>query len=248
VEAVVLHRRRRTSACAGAVLLGLFSIFGATAASAIPVVSIEGGMGLAGGTVAAMIALAGEGSANVAAADLTISFDNPPLFAGTTSCQIAARLSASHSLTASIPMVGKLEVGIEPSDQPSPIDEGPMATCEFMIAPGAVAGTAALTLSQVMLFDTDGNPVPAESVNGDIVIGGPTPTPTPTPSATATGTRTGTATTIPTPTETPTATPSPTAFFLVDDFGNCSIVAAPTASAWPLLPIAALYWLRRRRR
>ena len=247
VEAVVSHRRRRTSARAAMVLVGLFSMLGATAARAIPVVSVEGGM-VAGGTVAAMIALAGEGSANVAAADLTINFDNPPLFAGTTSCQIAARLSETHFLTASIPNVGKLMVGIEPSDQLSPIDAGPMATCEFMIAPGAVAGTAALTLSNVMLFDTNGNPVASESVNGDIIIGGPTPTPTGTPSITATGTRTLTSTPIPTPTDTPTATPTPTAFFLVNRFGDCSVVAEPTGSAWPLLPVFALYWLRRRRK
>lgn len=250
IEELVSHTRRRVRALGCVAPLALLLMLLAATAHAVPVVSIEGGTGVPGGTSAALIELAGDEGGVVVSADLTVTFDPLSLFAGTTSCQIADRLSSSHQLAADIPAPGALHVAITPTDGPSPLENGELGTCEFMIASGAPTGTAALTLSGVVLRDASGEPVPAETVNGDIVIesGAPTPTPTvtSTPTITGTPTATHTATLVPTPIESPTPTPTPTAFFLVDRFGGCSVVGAQAGTAWPLLGLLALLWIRRR--
>lgn len=249
VEEFVSHARRRAGVLCTATL-ALFVLMGSSGAHAVPVVSIAGSTGVQGGTTTALIALAGDDAGVVVSADLTVTFDPVALFAGTTSCEIADRLSSSHQLAADIPAPGALHVAITPTDGPDPLENGALATCEFMIAVGAPTGTAALTLSGLVLRDADGDAVPAETVNGDIIIvsGVPTPTPTitSTPTVTSTSTPTRTATLVPTPADTATPTPTPTFFFLVNRFGGCTVVDADAGSAWPLLGLLALIWVRRR--
>jgi MYXO-CTERM domain-containing protein len=246
----VSYTRRRAGTLCCAASLTLLTVLPAAVAQAVPVVSIAGGTGIQGGTTAAVIALAGDEEGLVVSADLTVTFDPLSLFAGTTSCLIADRLSGSHELAADIPAPGALHVAITPMDGPIPLENGELGTCEFMIAAGAPTGTAALTLTGVVLRDAAGGTVPAETVNGDIIIESGVPTPTrtvtSTPTVTSTATPTHTATLVPTPVDTPTPTPTPTFFFLVDRFGGCTVGDAQAGAAWPLLGLLALVWRRRR--
>lgn len=225
-------------------------LVGAAAAHAVPMVSIDGGSGLPGGTVAALASLAGDPERLAVTADLIVRFPDPPLIVDPANCALAARLSGTHELVAQVPSAGELHVTIAPSNGPTPLDDGPLATCDIVIALGAPAGTAALDLS-VELRNAAGEAVPAEAIDGAINIESAEPTATATHSGTPTNTPTVTLTPLPTLTATPTASPTATLFqptVLFDDFGSSCAVASPGAhDAWPLLGLVVLLWRRRRR-
>jgi MYXO-CTERM domain-containing protein len=241
----------RRSGDVSAVLCLLTMLVGASSARAVPMVSIDGGSGLPGGTVAAVTSLADDPERVAVAADLIVRFPDPPLIVDPTSCTLAARLNSTHELTAEVPSAGELHVTIAPSDGPTPLDDGPLATCDIGIALGAPAGTAALDLS-VELRNAAGEAVPSEAIDGAIIIESAEPTPTATHTETPTNTPTVTLTPLPTVTDTPTASPTATLFqptVLFDDFGSSCAVTRPGAhEAWPLLGLLVLVWRRRRAR
>jgi hypothetical protein len=221
-------------------------------ARAVPMVAIEGGTGVAGGTVAAVLSLSGDPDGLAVSADVAVHYPDPPLRTEPSVCALAERLSETHSLTANVPLAGELLLAIAPLQAPLALGEGPLATCDFGIALGAPAGTAALTLADLELRDADGGLIPAEAIDGGIFIepSGPTATATITPTASITPTATNTLppTDTPTPTPTPTATPfRPTV--IANDFGNCAIGGGhpPAQPAGLLLLPALVLWLRRRR-
>lgn len=231
-------------------VLGLLTVLVcATTAHAVPTVSIDGGSGLPGGTVAALAALAGDAERVAVTADLIVRFPDPPLIVDPANCALAARLSGTHALTAQVPSAGELHVTIAPSDGPAALDDGPLATCDIGIALGAAAGTAALDLS-VELRNAAGAAVPAEAIDGAIHIESAEPTATATQTGTPTNTPTVTLTPPPTVTRTPTASPTATLFaptVVFDREGSsCAIVRPASSDAWPLLALLVLLWRRRR--
>jgi MYXO-CTERM domain-containing protein len=219
----------------------------AATARAIPLVAIDGGAGLPGGTAAAVIALSGDEAGLAASADVAVHFADPPLASDPTACGLAARLATTHRLTTSS-LAGELLLAIAPLTEAAALGDGPLASCDFGIALGTPAGTVALTLADVELRDADGQPLAAESADGFVTIlpSGPTPTASATPSLTATATHTA----VPPPSDTPTPTPTPTIFrptVLADTVG-CAVTPPQHAdSAWMVLAALGglLVWRRR---
>ncbi|MDX2166484.1 MAG: DUF1302 family protein [Deltaproteobacteria bacterium] len=235
--------------------LAALLLIGSTAAHAVPLVAIEGGTGVEGGTAAAVLSLADDPDGLAVAADVAVHYPDPPLRTEPGACTLAARLSDTHQLTASVPLTGELLLAIAPLEAPLALGEGALATCDFGIALGTPAGTAALTLADLELRDAEGTRIPAQTLDGAITIepSGPTPTVTITRTASITPTATNTS---PPPPDTPTPTPTftPTLFrptVIANDFGNCAIGGGnppPRGAGLLLLPVALLLLARRRRR
>src|SRR5262245_48549673 len=201
--------QRRTS---GLLALGAGALLLLTAAApvrAIPDLSVVGGSGVAGSTVAATIALSDDNFDNQAAsADVDLVFPpdqltfTPPV---TENCTIDPRIASTHEIAGRLEGGNTLILSILVSDTPTVIPRlgnGPLASCNFRINPGVPAGTAALTIENPGLFNDNGDPIDVNTTNGSIQIvtqGPPTATvtpPRPTPTntgggGTSTPTRTG---------------------------------------------------------
>ncbi|MEO8602503.1 MAG: MYXO-CTERM sorting domain-containing protein [bacterium] len=249
--ALVRNGYHRVATLATLALLGSIAT-----AHAIPLVAIDGGAGLPGGTAAAIIALSDDVSDLAVSADIAMHFADPPLATNPAACTLAARLAATHRLTASSPLSGELLLAIAPLTEPASLGDGPLVTCDFGIALGTPAGTTALSLEDVEVRDAGGTAVPIDLADGFITIlpSGPTPTVTitPTVSATPTLTATLTFTVVPPPSDTPTPTPTPTLFrptVLFDTGGTCAVAPPQRGGrAWMLVAalIALVVWRQRR--
>ena len=222
-------------------------ICAAHGALATPLVRVDGGTGVPGGTAAAVVVLTDDPTGSAVSGVLDLAFASPPLDADATACTLAARLSGTHHLTTAAPAAGRLELTIAPLSGTPPLGDGDLASCDFAIALGAPAGTAALALDAV-LDDATGDPIAADTADGSIVIDAPLPTPTVTDTATITPTPT--LTPVPIPTDTPTATPTATRFVptvLANNINSCAIVPPDGSGALPLLGgvLVLLAWRRR---
>lgn len=223
------------------------AILVAHAAQATPLVRIDGGTGVPGGTATAVIALADDPSGSAVSGALGVDYPSPPLGSDASACTLAGRLAGTHRLTTTAPLPGRLALTIAPLAGTPPLGDGDLASCDFAIALGTPAGTAALALD-ARLDDAAGQPIAVDTADGSIVIDAPLPTPT--VSNTATITPTPTVTLTPAPTDTPTATPTATLFVptvLIDSVNSCAIVPPDAGSALPLLAGAILLLARRRR-
>jgi hypothetical protein len=232
-----------------ALLIGGIAL-AASQASATPLLQVAGGTGVPGGTVAAVISLANDPSGEAVAATFAIAYPSPPLTADAASCMLADRLSGTHHLIAAGPVPGMLGLTISPLTGTPPLGDGDLASCDFAIALGTPAGTAALTLGNVAVTDAAGAPVAVDTADGAIIINAPLPTPTITNTATITLTPTITPTaTLAPPTATPTVTPTPTIFrptVLANNFGSCAIDPASASDVLPLIGGVLVLLLRRR--
>lgn len=224
----------------------------AAAARAVPLVRIDGGIGVPGGTAQAVLSLADDPTGEAVSGTFGIDFPAPPLSAGTTACTIAERVSGTHQLATDAPEPGRLELTIAPLSGSAPLGDGELASCTFGIALGTPAGTAALTLA-AEVTDAAGEPVAVAVQNGAIIIDAARPTATvtttPTITLTPTVTRTPTLTPIPIPSDTPTSTPTATRFVpvvIADNVGGCA-VGPSGGSALPLLAALAALLAHRRR-
>lgn len=232
-----------------AILTGIVALM-ATRAAAVPLLRVDGGTGVPGGTVAAVVALADDTANEAVAASFGIAFPEPPLGVPAGTCALADRLASTHQITTTSGP-GLLDLIIQPLAGTPPLGDGDLASCDFTIDLGTPAGTAALELVDVVVTDADGEPVAVARQDGEIIIEAPlaTPTVTNTPTVTTTPTITQTATPVP-PTATPTVTPTATIFrptVLADNFGGCAVTPAGGVSGWPLL-LGAAFLLRLRRR
>ncbi len=236
-----------------AVIVPLIAIRRADAGGEIPVVSITGGLGVPGGTVAAVLALGGDAGDSAVATGVDVLYPSDVLDVIAADCTIAERLDDDHTLDAALAAPGRLRLQIEPSLLPADaLRDGDLATCFFGIGLGAPAGTAALTLANLEVTDAQGRMLAAEALDGTIVvlIGTPTVTgtvtQTPTPSLTPTVTPSRAP--VLTPTETP--TPRPTVPFrptvLNFSSNSCAVVPPVSGGAWWLLGPALLLLARRR--
>jgi hypothetical protein len=215
------HTTQRTAvtSLAGAVIAAMLLWLGsATPARAIPQLSLVGGTGAPGGTVAVTVALADDTGNVGVSSDQRIAFptDKLEFFQPVaTNCTIAQRLADTHEVAGRIMSAGLLDLTVAVKGTPPPplppLGDGDLATCNFHILAGAPTGTAALMLEDPCLGDTNGQCVPVNTVDGSVTITNVTPTFTPTSTPTIgmhtpTGTPTGTTAVTFTPTATQTAT------------------------------------------
>lgn len=190
---------------------GMLLILAATApARAIPDLSVVGGSGVAGSTVAATIALSDDVGNMAASADVDLVFPPaqlmffPPVV---DNCTIDPRIAETHEIGGRLDGTNTVILSIFVRGTPPVIPHlgnGPLASCDFFIKAGVPVGTAALTIENPGLFDADGNPLDVNTTNGSIriITQGPA-TPTSTPSRVVTPTATNT---LPTVLSTPTHT------------------------------------------
>jgi len=212
---------------AGTILL-LAATSPAHAGIIIPKLSVVGGSGVPGSTVAATIALADDLGDVAASADVDVTFPpNLVTFMGPVSenCTIDPRIASTHEVGGHL-SGNSLILSIFVSDTPVEIPHlgnGPLASCDFRINPGVPAGTAALTLENPGLFDENGNPLNVQTVDGAIIIVTPGP-----PTATATPSRAATPTRTPTGVITATATRTGSAIVTATATRTGSGIATPT--------------------
>ena len=110
---------------------------------------------------------------------------------------------------------------------------GYLAEVHFHVI-GTPCHTSALNLSNVMLFDAEGNLIePVALVNASVHVQGPIPTPTPEPTPSPTPEPTPTGTPSPTPTPTPTMTPEPSPTPTVTPTPTPTPTATPTPTPTP---------------
>ena len=202
--------RRFLAGSAMAAMLGAALLVSATAGVAQTAqLSVVGGTGLPGGTVAVSLQLAGDTDNAGVSADLDIAFPTdqveffPPV---AQNCQVAQRIQSTHQVGGTVPQPGLLRVSVFDPTGLDPLGDGEIATCNFHILDGVEAGTAALTVQFAELRGAQGD-IPVDGVDGSIAIttqGPPTATSTPSVQATATATPTTPTTVIATPTATPT--------------------------------------------
>lgn len=148
--------------------------------------SLVGDTGLRGGTVAVVIALAGD-TGSAVTADLDVDFPtdlvsfHPPV---RTNCAIAPRLAATHQVGGTLPEEGRIRVAIFARNLAvTPLGDGDLATCDFQINADAMESPAPLTVAFASVGDANGKPLAVRPVDGEIVISDapqqPTPTATP---------------------------------------------------------------------
>ena len=217
--------RAAVTSLAGAVISAMLLWLGsATPASAVPELSLIGGTGAPGGTVAVTLQLSGDTENVAVSADQDVGFPTdsleffPPV---TMNCAIDPRLADTHSVSGRLSSAGVLALTVALQGTPPPplptLGDGPLASCDFHILAGVPTGTVAVTISDPCLGNADGTCVEVETANGSVLVSNATPTSTPTltpipPTATVTGVVTGTATATVTVTQqgTPTNTPATT--------------------------------------
>ena len=194
----------------------------------IPQLSVTGGTGVPGGTVAVTLALADDADNSGVTAGIDLRFDADRLefsdFA--TNCKLSKRLVSTHQLAGALFPADLLNIEIALQVGPSPpppLGDGELATCSFTIRPGVETGTTAIEIESPLLGNADGGDIPVDVVNGFVTIVDQLPTPTPTSTSTPMSTSTATVTNTPAVTATTTATVTNTA-------GTPTVSSTPTAT------------------
>jgi hypothetical protein len=175
----------------------------------IPQLSVTGGTGVPGGTVAVTLALADDVDNSGVSAGVDLRFDAERLeISGLADCRLSERLTSTHQLAGRLvgPSLLNVEIAIQVGPPPPPaLGDGELATCDFTIK-AVQAGTAALEIESPFLGDADGGDIPVDVVDGFVTIVDQLPTPTPTSTSTPQSTSTATVTNTPAVTNTATAT------------------------------------------
>jgi len=148
--------------------------------------SVSGGSGTRGETVAVVVQLANDSANSAVTADLDIAF--PPDLLGftppvRTTCTIDPRLAATHQVGGRLSEPGVLVLSILARGlSNNPLGNGDLASCEFQILPDANTSPAALTVQNPLLGDSNGEPLPVVVTDGAVFItdapNQPTPSPT----------------------------------------------------------------------
>lgn len=145
--------------------------------------TIVGSTGVPGGTVGVQIVLSDDVDEAAISADLDIFYPAelfeffPPV---AQHCTVDPRIAETHEVGGTVPQPGLLRFALFSTMTLTPVGNGPLATCDFHILPGAMTGTAAALIVQfASLRGADGF-IPAEGVAGAITITDVTPEPTPT--------------------------------------------------------------------
>jgi hypothetical protein len=151
-------------------------LIGSTVDAQTPELRILGGFGMAGGTTAVTIELAGDTTGSAVTADLDLRFPitlveiHPPI---SSTCQIAERLAETHQVGGRPLEPGLISIAIFARNLiVAPLGDGALASCGVHVLPGVGSGTAAaLTPDFAGLGDSDGAELPVIGVGGEIVIG-----------------------------------------------------------------------------
>ncbi|MGE0518052.1 MAG: cohesin domain-containing protein [Candidatus Binatia bacterium] len=201
-----------------------------------PVLSLNGGTGIPGGTVAVTLSLQGDPENQATSADADISYPDDVLDISNPIaevCQIDPRIADTHLVAGQVVEPGVLRVAVAVSGSPvelPALGDGDLVTCEFGILPGVPTGTAAVEFQFHQLF-AGLDPIDSGAQNGSVSIVESFPTPTPTltetPEVTATATTSATATV----TETPEVTATATNTFTPTNPPTATNTVPPTATA-----------------
>lgn len=218
----------------------LVVMVGAPAGAGIiePELSIEGGTGIPGGTVAVTLSLADDvADVGVSAGiDLRFGAESLEFFEPVAeSCTVAERISDTHGVGGRLLDVDVLNLEVFVTGAPNPpppLGNGEIVTCEFRIKDGVPAGTVALEIESPFLGDADGAQIPVRVRNGSVRIISQPPTHTPTATSTpaSTNTRTASATVTRTTGATSTATASATATVTGTSGATNTATATPTVT------------------
>ncbi|HSP96951.1 MAG TPA: hypothetical protein VL049_06860 [Candidatus Dormibacteraeota bacterium] len=227
-----------------AAVLMMISGTGARAGTTQPELSVQGGTGVPGGTVAVTLSLADDTAGAAVSAGVDLNFD-PQLLQFfepvADSCAVANRISTTHGVA------GRLGTGSDHSSPPlnlevfvlgspsplPPLGNGELVTCDFRIKEGAPVGTTDLDIEAPLLGDADGQPIPVRVTNGsvNVVAALPTDTPTQSPTPQVTDTATPQMTDTATPQMTDTATPQGTDTATPEVTATDTVGVTPTATA-----------------
>lgn len=158
----------------------VLSLIGSAVEAQTPELRIVGGPGVAGGTTAVTIELAGDSAGSAVTADLDLRFPtslvevHPPI---SSTCQIAERLAETHEIGGRLLEPGLVSIAIFAHNFViAPLGDGVLASCGVYVRPGVGSGTAAaLTPEFAGIGDSDGAELPVVGVGGEIVIGEPAP-------------------------------------------------------------------------
>lgn len=139
-----------------------------------PQLSLQGGSGRRGETVAVVVRLAGDPDRTALTADLDIAFSPdlleliPPV---KTTCAIAPRLAETHQVGGTVPAAGLVRLSILARGVANnPLGDGDLASCQFHILPDALSSPAALDGRSPLLGDSNGEPLPVVVVDGAVRI------------------------------------------------------------------------------
>lgn len=169
-----------------------------------PQLTVVGGSGTPGDSVAVSIELSGDAASTAASADLDLDF--PADLVGvaepiTVSCQIAPRLEGTHQIGGRVPRPGLLRLAFFARGlEIRPLGNGALATCDFHIAADADGAPAQLLPEYVALGDSMGELMPVDGIAGEIAISAVSVLPTETPNQCLPGCA---------PAATPTSAPAP---------------------------------------
>src|SRR5262245_40196818 len=164
---------RSEHSCAAA-LCAAFVLLLAPAAHADPQLTVVGGSGAPGHTVAVSIELSGDTRHRAASADLDIAFPSALVTIATpisVSCHIAQRLESTHQIGGRVARPGLLRLALfARALQIRPLGNGPLATCEVRITANARAASALLVPQYVGLGNSRGRLLPVDGIAGEIAI------------------------------------------------------------------------------
>ncbi|MBX3026267.1 hypothetical protein KF840_15260 [bacterium] len=199
-----------------------------------PELSIDGGTGVPGGTVAVTLSLADDvADVGVSAGiDLRFGAESLEFFEPVAeNCAVAERISETHGVAGRLLDVDVLNIEVFVAGAPNPpppLGNGEIVTCEFRVKDGVPAGTVALEIESPFLGDADGAQIPVRIRNGSVrIISEP---PTRTPTATATPVSTNTPTASATLTRTTGATATATATVTGTSGATNTATATPTVT------------------
>lgn len=216
-----------------------------------PELSVDGGTGVPGGTVAVTVSLSDDvDDAGVSAGlDLRFGAESLEFFEPVAdSCAVAERLSDTHGVAGRLLDVDLLNLEVFVAGTPNPpppLGNGEIVTCDFRIKDGVPAGTVALEIEAPYLGDADGGQIPVRVRNGSVRIiaepptSTPTATATPQPTDTPTATATATITGEPTATATATSTSPPATATATATATNTRPPATATVTNTPATPATA---------
>jgi hypothetical protein len=226
--------RRNMSALGWIVGAAVAMVLGGSAARAgivEPELSVDGGSGVPGGTVAVTVSLSDDADSVAVSAGLDLRFGVEALefFEPVAdSCAVAARIGETHGVAGLLfdPDLLLLEVYVSGSPEPvPPLGDGELVTCDFRIRDGVPAGMVPLEIENPLLGNAEGTPIPVRVRNGSVQILSEPPTSTPTVTET------------PRPTDTPMATATNTVATATATATDTSSPVTATATATNTRPV-----------
>lgn len=171
-------RRRRT--CVTAVIFLLFPVPSPAGEAQDPTLTLMGGAGVTGGTVAVALQLGNVLNRDVVEAFADLRFDADLLSVDFDNCLIAPEIQSTHVLEGEAG-AGRVQLSVLSEPEPVILPPCVLTTCVFDIALGITAGTVAtITFADAGAVGPGNNPLEVSTLPGIVIISVNTPVPTPT--------------------------------------------------------------------